>query len=237
MVIAVFVAFLGKSIVTNTYTGEVFGELMGQLPFAKNTTDVIVKVMGFKTSVSVYTTSLVLTDLIVLSIMATITPFVNDLPEKIFLHTPQFDNWRDQEDYIESAGYKIKEAILAVVTAPPLALLSAWLASTILDWLANHIGDAASIVVGALLAVGFASLSLLPLIMGTFSVATAIAWRLLFTLGGAMIKTVTTNVFCLLLYLSLTAGSQSAALSSIVAFFAVALIYDFAFQALRRVLA
>lgn len=233
LVAVIFFVELGNEIVTNDAFEEAFGALMGELPFAKIITDTLVQHMKVSEGVTIYSTSSVLQDLIILAVMATIQPLVMYLLSPIFLAMPDsFANWRDQEEYMDSVSYRVRETLLAILTAPVVAFFSAWLTMQFLDFLSQQVGEMSSLIIGVLALAAATTVSLIPLVLGGLVLGKALLWRLFVTLGRNMLEMLIVNVLCLALYVAVAGGSEFLFGSSIVAFLITMIILDFAFRCL-----
>lgn len=125
IIIILFIVAFRELIVTDKDTSIAFGTLMGLLPFAKVISDVVCKILKYQYSIPLITTSSFLTDLIRLAFMAFIQPLVVGLFTAIFLRIPSsYTDYHDREKYMETFGYRVKELMLTVLTAPILAIIA-----------------------------------------------------------------------------------------------------------------
>ena len=90
------------------------------------------------------------------------------------------------------------------------------------------------ILLGALSVIGLSAVSLVPLLVTGTAVGTAIAWRLLVTLGSKMVTTFVTDAFCLAVYVAILGGIHEHIATSIVALVIWLIIMDLGVNALQH---
>lgn len=234
IIIVLFVFAFRENILTNSEASTAFGALMGTLPFAKVITDMVCKILGFQYSLPIISTASVMTDLIRLAFMACLQPIIIGLLTAIFLPVPAKLDYAGQEEYMKSFSYKGKELLLTIISAPLLAIAAASLSATAFRFFVDQFGTIASIILGILTVAGLTAVSLVPLLVTGTTVATAIAWRLLVTLGAKMVTTFVTNAFCLGVYVALLGGIDGQIATSIISLIVWLIIMDFGVKCLQR---
>lgn len=242
IVIIVFVVTFREMILTDTYTSAAFSSLMGTLPFSKMIVDVVNKILKYNYSIQSITVTSTIKDIFKLAIMACIQPLVVGLLTKIFLPLPKARNqillsgykqYESQEEYMNSAGYRIKSMIITILSAPFLAVLSAWLTSLLFSWASSTFGDIGAIIVGGIATLLALGLSLIPLLISV-AIGTAILWRLLVTVLGGTAKTFLTNALCLLIYVSIIKGIPEQTAFSVIALIVWLIIADMGMRLLMK---
>lgn len=234
IIIILFIVAFRELIVTDKDTSIAFGTLMGLLPFAKVISDVVCKILKYQYSIPLITTSSFLTDLIRLAFMAFIQPLVVGLFTAIFLRIPSsYTDYHDREKYMETFGYRVKELMLTVLTAPILAIIASWFSTWLFSYFANTFGDVVSVILGILSVIILSTVSIIPLLIGGVAVGTAILWRIIVTLLSKMGTTFITNAMCLWVYIAILHGVEGEIATSIIALILWLFIMDFGMNCLK----
>jgi hypothetical protein len=234
IIIVLFVVAFRELIITDKDFSTAFGALMGVLPFAKIISDVVCKILRYQYSIPLITTSSLLTDFIKLAFMAFIQPLIVGLFTALFLRIPSsYTDYRDREEYMRSFGYRAKELVLTVLTAPILAIVASWFSTWLFSYFTNTFGDVVSIILGVLSVVLLGAVSLIPLLIGGVAVGTAILWRILITLLSKMGTTFITNAMCLWVYIAILHGVEGEVVTSIIALIVWLVIMDFGMKCLQ----
>lgn len=234
IIIILFIVAFRELIVTDKDTSIAFGTLMGLLPFAKVISDVVCKILKYQYSIPLITTSSFLTDLIRLAFMAFIQPLVVGLFTAIFLRIPSsYTDYHDREKYMETFGYRVKELMLTVLTAPILAIIASWFSTWLFSYFANTFGDVVSVILGILSVIILGTVSIIPLLIGGVAVGTAILWRIIVTLLSKMGTTFITNAMCLWVYIAILHGVEGEIATSIIALILWLIIMDFGMNCLK----
>ena len=220
-------------ILTDNNVSAAFGALMGTLPFAKQITDAICKVMKYQYTIPGISVSSVFTDFLRLAVMACIQPFLVRILSAVFLQVPNGDYYQ-REEYMDSLGYRSKEMILTIITAPLIAIAASNISAAIYNAIISNFSTLGAILWGIVTSLIIIGISIIPLLAIGVSVGTAIAWRLLVTLSAQMVTTFATNTICLWIYLSFTRGIQKQIVVSILSLIIWLIIMDFGMQCLRR---
>lgn len=231
IIIILFIVAFRELIVTDKDTSIAFGTLMGLLPFAKVISDVVCKILKYQYSIPLITTSSFLTDLIRL---AFIQPLAVGLFTAIFLRIPSsYTDYHDREKYMETFGYRVKELMLTVLTAPILAIIASWFSTWLFSYFANTFGDVVSVILGILSVIILGTVSIIPLLIGGVAVGTAILWRIIVTLLSKMGTTFITNAMCLWVYIAILHGVEGEIATSIIALILWLFIMDFGMNCLK----
>lgn len=234
IIIILFIVAFRELIVTDKDTSIAFGTLMGLLPFAKVISDVVCKILKYQYSIPLITTSSFLTDLIRLAFMAFIQPLVVGLFTAIFLRIPSsYTDYHDREKYMETFGYRVKELMLTVLTAPILAIIASWFSTWLFSYFVNTFGDVVSVILGILSVIILGTVSIIPLLIGGVAVGTAILWRIIVTLLSKMGTTFITNAMCLWVYIAILHGVEGEIATSIIALILWLFIMDFGMNCLK----
>lgn len=233
IIIVLFIVGFRELILTDTYVSAVFKQLMGALPFAKQIADIICKIMKYNISNELITSAGVIEDFLKLAIMACIQPLVVGFITALFLKVPKGNSY-EMEEYMNGTGYKIKEMIITLVTAPFIAVAVAYLTSRISDYFTDQFGPVLSTIFGIAAVILIAGLSLIPLLMSKVGFGTAVVWRLLVTLFGKMIITMGIDVLCIWIYLAITSGKHSTAFAFVIALIAWLIVTDLGMTSLKK---
>jgi hypothetical protein len=232
IVVVLFVVGFRELILTDSNVSAAFGSLMGTLPFAKIIVDVICKIMKCQYQIPLVTTSKVISDLLRLAVMACLQPLVGWI-SLLFLRVPA-GNYRDREEYMNSLGYRLKDLIFTVITAPLVGFAAAYLTSYICNFFTSNYGTVVSTVLGIGTLIGVSILSLVPLLLANVSTGTAIAWRVLVTLGSKMATTFLTNALCLWVYVACIYGGQGEIFVSVLSLIVWLILADLGVKCLQR---
>lgn len=233
IIILSIVLGLQELILTDEHISFSFEELMGILPFAQMIAEAVCGILKCQNELPIPNTSSVMLDLIRLAIMACLQPCIVGFFTRIFLPLPS-RSYEVNERYMESLGYKIKELIINVLTIPIIALISSYIAKCGLDYLTSIIGNAGTVIIGTLSALGLSALSLIPLVKHGIILATAILWRLFVTLGAKMFTTFITNMLCIAIYIAIMGGIEREIFVTIVTMIIWMIIMDFGMNCLQK---
>ena len=166
--------------------------------------------------------------------MAFIQPLVVGLFTAIFLRIPSsYTDYHDREKYMETFGYRVKELMLTVLTAPILAIIASWFSTWLFSYFANTFGDVVSVILGILSVIILGTVSIIPLLIGGVAVGTAILWRIIVTLLSKMGTTFITNAMCLWVYIAILHGVEGEIATSIIALILWLFIMDFGMNCLK----
>ncbi|WP_034447836.1 hypothetical protein [Butyrivibrio sp. AE2032] len=237
IVIVLFVIGFKELIVTDSKFSDAFGELMQTLPFSKLITSIICKVMKYQKAVPFKTSTDVIFDFVKLAVMATVQPAVVRLFSIIFLRVPGGD-YHEREDLMNGVGYRIKEMIITIFTAPFVAFIFSYIISQVSSNLADKLGQILSSVIGIVALIVICILSALILaIVGRISFGKALLWRISITLVGKMLQSTGTNAICLWIYLAIIEGISGQVISAIVAIVIWLIITETALRIIRHSIA
>lgn len=228
---------LRELIFTDSSIAAAFGALMGSLPFSKQITDVICRILKCQQSIPLITTSSLITDLIKLALMSVIQPIVVALFTRIFLKIPYGSSY-DMEEHMNKFGYRIKELGISVLISPVIAAFVAYLTTLISYSLNNKFGGFLSTVIGILFVIVISVISTLPLIFFSgISFGKALIWRLVITLLGKMLTSIGITVCSLCLYISIISGLHQHILAFILVLLFWLIIMDIIIHAVQSLIA
>lgn len=233
IVIVLFVVAFREMILTDSDVSTAFGALMGTLPFAKQVTDIICKVMKYRYAIPPITSASIIADFLKLAVMASIQPLIVGLLSLIFLKVPS-GTYYEREEYMDGLSYRLKEMIITIISAPLIALAAAYLTSYVSNYLTATFGAWLSSILGVVSVVVMSAISIIPLLIGGVTIGTAILWRVAVTLLGKMATTMGTNAICLWIYLSIVGGLHSQTLVAVISLIVWLIVMDFALQCLKR---
>ena len=234
IVIVMFIAAFRELIITDKDVSTAFGAWMGILPFSKKISDMICKIMGYKYSIPLITTSSFITDLIRLAFMSALQPLVIGILSAIFLTLPSsIKDYADREDYMNSLTYKVKELILTIVTAPALAILSSHFSTWLFTYFTNTFGNTLAAILGIVSTTVLGGASLVPLLLKNVSFLTALLWRIVITFGYGMGTTYITNAMCIWVYLAICNGMEGQVATSVVSLIIWLIIMDFGLKCMQ----
>ena len=226
IVVVIFVIAMRDLILTDDNVATAFGAIIGMLPFAETITNVVTTILGFKETIPIVTTGTVMTDLIKLAMMACLQSLVVGMLMAIFLPLPNTDDYHVLENYMESFGYKIKEILITVLSAPVLAIFASLVSEAVYNFLLDNLGAIAAVVLGILCVAVLSILSIIPHLKFGIPVVTAIVWRVVITLGMKMFTTFITNACCIGVYVAFLKGVPRDIGSAVIALFIWLLIMD-----------
>lgn len=207
LIIAVVIISVGESILTDDTTKDFFGELMGNLPFAKPIADVIANLMKLDKKIPLDGPKNVFRDMLVLLIMSSIRRPVMTLLSMIFLKVPNSNDYAVIEKHMESLTYKIKESFLNVLCAPGIAFMASVLINYIIEFVKSKFGKLSFIVLFIILVILFLfSLLSLTLGKGGLSFDNAVRWRFFITLCGELLSTLCILGASIWIYLAIYFG-------------------------------
>lgn len=244
IVIVIFIAVFKSTIIDDPNIYESFRELMGVLPFSEKISEIVCKVMGYSSTIPpVISKASFMTDVFKLPIMSCIQPLCVALLTKIFLPMPAASStdffigrkkYESREKYMDSAGYRIKELLITVCTAPVFAYVAAILSDKLFNWLDTKTAGWVTIVVGVVISVISIGLSMIPLLILKVAVGVALAWQLVITLGYKILTTMITNALCIVLYIAIISKNDSKIFGSVVTLIVWLVLSDLLLQFLRR---
>lgn len=237
LIIVIFIAVFKDLIINDSGVSAAFGALMGVLPFAKQISDVICKLMKYQTSIPPFTPEKFIFDFLKLAIMASIQPLAVRWLSRLFLKVPK-GSIEEQEEYMEGASFRIKELIIAVLTAPLIAFVAARITTSAMDYLNSNAGALVTSIIGVIATLAITFISVAPLvILGGLTMGKALLWRVSITLVGKMLTTTGISALCIWLYLAITGGYHAQIFASIISLVVFMLIMEFALNCIKRTIA
>lgn len=237
IVVAIVIIAAGESILTNDTTKDVFGELMGNLPFAKPIADVISNLMEINKNknIPLDDPSDIFRDMLMLLVMSCIRRPVMSILSRIFLRVPDSSDYVVIEEYMESFTYKMKETVLNVLLAPGLAFMASVLLTNVMEYVESTFGKFGILALFIVLFV----LSLFSLIIGKrgLSVGNAILWRFFITLVGELLSTLCIIAASIWIYLAIYCGTLEQVIVVIFPFLIMFLLIQASIDSLSKVIA
>ncbi len=232
--VVLFVVAFREGILADPTVGTAFDGLMESLPFSNLIVENICRVLRFNYSLPSITVDSVGTDIMKLVIMACIQPFFVGLLSRLFLRMPVSLGIDESESFMSRPSYRIKEMIITIISSPLLALIAAHLTTVIFDFFANNFNGVVAGIFKFLSVLLAGGLSLTPLLIARVALGTAIAWRLLVTVGARVVGTFVTNAICLWIYIVWLSNVSTAMITPILALVIWLIIMDFGIQCLQR---
>jgi len=232
--VILFIIAFRDSILTDDTIADAFSELMQTLPFSDFIINGIRNAININYDFPTSVTTDFATDIMKLLVMACIQPLFISLLSMIFLGIPRNLGVDGAERYMERPSYKIKEMLITVITAPLLAVLAALITTTIFNFFSNSFNVIVASIMKVLSVIVAGGLSLIPLLIAGTAIGTAIAWRVLITIGAKVVGTFITNAICIWLYMAIVGGVQAHIISSIVSLIIWLLVMDFGIKCLQR---
>lgn len=167
-----------------------------------------------------------ITDVLKVLIMSCIHPAIARILSRIFLKLPAGSVY-DQEAYMETMSYRIKELVVLVLTAIPVAYLTGVGVGAAKNALEESIGTVLSSISlsAATIAVFFISVCLF--LKGGVSFGRAVLIRIFSTVIGNLLKTIVVCVITIWIYLLIKQGEYSALLAAAAALFILLGLIEF----------
>lgn len=209
-----------------------FGGLMGTLPFAKQITDIVCKILKYQNNIPIISNVTILEDTLKLVVMAFLQPFAGTALSGLFLKVP--GNYKEREEYMESMIYRTKELAVNVISAPILALLAAYLTTMIIEYVKNNLGNISSVIVAVISVAGLFTVSLIPLLKSGVSMLKAFLWRLTGILVNGMAKSYGINAMSLILYIGILKGMPGMIGGSVLGLIIWLIIFDVGMKLIRE---
>lgn len=233
LVIVLFIVGFREVILTDSATNAAFGALMGILPFVEPIAEIACKILKYPYALPVVSSTSIFSDFIRLSVMSILQPLVVGSLTSIFLALPSKSDWQASEKTMNTLSYRIKEMMIYVISVPALAAISAVLCEWVANYVSVQFGMLGSIVLGSITSVALIAISSVPLIIAGLSIGTALAWRLLITIGYKMVSTLITECACLLVYIALLGGIPQQIASSVLALIICLVVMHFGLQCMQ----
>ena len=234
IVVVVFIIIFRDLIITDKTVYTAFSGLLNALPFSKIIISNICRIMKYNYSLPESPTAGIGTDIMKLLIMACIQPLFVSVLSMIFLKIPSKLGSDEAISFVKRPSYKIKEILITIITAPILALIAAWVTTSVFDYFTNNFNAIIATVLKVLSAIIVGTLSLTPLLLAGTAVGIAVLWRLFVTIGAKVLETFVTNVLCLWIYLAIINGIPVQVYSSIMTLVIWLLVMDFFVKFLQR---
>lgn len=233
-VIVLFVLGFRDSILSDSTISDAFNGLMETLPFAKLIVENVCRIMGYDYALVQMTADSVGTDIMKLLIMAFMQPIAVRILSRLFLRMPAMDV-DAAESFMSAPSYRIKEILITILTAPLIAVVASIATTHIFDYFTNNFSafTAGLFKILSMLFVG--GISIIPL-LGSVALGTIVAWRIVITVGSALINTLVTNAICLWIYISILSQQSAELFGAIFTLIVWLFLFDFVVNWLRRVI-
>lgn len=239
MFVVIFILAFRSLIITDSTVSDAFKGLMGTLPFAEPFSELVCNVLKYNNGEPLASTSGFVEDVAKLMVMACIQPVATYLCSLLFLKIPSgLSGIDEREAYMNGLGYRMKELLIQVVTAPLSSIAAGIIMEEIIKWAVDKFGVVGSVLTGLLSTLIAAGLAAVPMIfIGTgVSFTVALLWRFLVTMLGGMLTALATTVFSIAIYYAFVYGLPSHIAGSVVGFFISLIILDIVIQCFQRAL-
>ena len=225
IVALLLVAAVGGAI-TEDGNQDAFDTAMEELPFAGPISKVLCNFMKLDKGEELLSANDLITDVLKVLIMLCIHPAIARILSRIFLKLPAGSVY-DQEAYMETMSYRIKDLVVLVLTAIPVAYLTGVGVGAAKNALEESIGTVLSSISlsVATIAVFFISVSLF--LKGGVSFGRAVLIRIFSTVIGNLLKTIVVCVITIWIYLLIKQGEYSALLAAAAALFILLGLIEF----------
>ena len=215
IVALLLVAAVGGAI-TEDGNQDAFDTAMEELPFAGPISKVLCNLMKLDKGEELLSANDLITDVLKILIMSCIHPAIARILSRIFLKLPAGSVY-DQEAYMETMSYRIKELVVLVLTAIPVAYLTGVGVGAAKNALEESIGAVLSSI----------SLSVCLFLKGGVSFGSALLIRIFSTVIGNLLKTIVVCVITIWIYLLIKQGEYSALLAAAAALFILLGLIEF----------
>lgn len=240
--ITVFIVFLFivelKSMIINDSTiSDAFKGLMSTLPFAEPFSEIVCNILGYKNGKPLLSESGFVADSAKLMVMSFIQPMLTAVCSLLFLRIPRgITGIYEREGYMNRFGYRLKEMLIRIITAPLCAIMAGKLITYIMDWAAVKFGTTGSVLTGLLTTLLAAGISAIPMIILGTAVSVALFWRLTVTMLGGMLTSLVSILFSIGIYYAFTNGLPSHIAGSLIGFVVALIILDIVITCFQRAL-
>lgn len=257
----VFVHFW-RQISTNDTLNKFVAEIMSNLPFCKIITDKLCTIMKWKLNPTSLvagnrwgndvTAEHILTETTKLAVLACLQPIVGYFLPRTILRLPRAyiegdgpqSNWEYQDEYMNRTGYRVREFVANVISAPLVAMLASWIIGklyALVDLKLNHSAKPV-IIIFIILIIALLLLSMIGMFhSGQYAAVgagrlffTGLLWRLLITTAAPLFNTFCTTALCYWIYLAFINDAGSQKTWSIISLIGYLIIWDIGFTFLRR---
>ena len=209
-IVIFFIVGFRSMIISDTTVSAVFRGLMSSLPFAEPFSDIVCKVLGYQNGQPLVSAAGFVEDAAKLMVMSFIQPTFTVICSLLFLRIPKgITDIYDKESYMDKFGYRLKEMLIKIITAPICAIIAGKLMALISDWAVTKFGTIGSVLFGLLTTFLAAGIAALPMILLGTTVSVALLWRLVVTMLGGMLTSVVTTMFSIAIYYAFINGLPS----------------------------
>lgn len=236
-VVVLFIVGFKSMIVNDSTVSEAFKGLMSSLPFAEPFSELVCNLFGYKNGVPLVSASGFVKDSGKLMVMSFIQPTVTMICSLLFLRIPKgITGIYEKESYMDSFGYRLKETLIKILTAPLCAIIAGQLMTFIIDWAVAKFGTVGSVLTGLLTTFLAAGISAIPMIILGTSVSVALLWKLIVTMLGGMLTSLVTIVFSIAIYYAFLNGLPSHITGYVIGFVFALFILDVIITCFQRAL-
>ncbi|MBQ5825459.1 MAG: hypothetical protein IIW48_11720 [Clostridia bacterium] len=237
LVVVLFIVGFKSAITDDPTVADAFKGLMSCLPFAEPFSEIVCNILGYRNASPLLSELGFVEDSAKLVVMSFIQPVFTIICSLVFLRIPKkLTGVYEKESYMERFGYRFKEMLIKILTAPLCAILAGKLITFILDWAAAKFGMVGAVFTGLITAFLAAGISAIPMIILGTSISVALLWKLTVTLLGGMLTTLTTIVFSIAIYYAFISGLPSHIAASIISFVVALIILDIIITCFQRAL-
>ena len=225
IVALLLVAAVGGAI-TEDGNQDAFDTAMEELPFAGPISKVLCNFMKFDKGEELLSATDLITDVLKILIMSCIHPAIARILSRIFLKLPAGSVY-DQEAYMETMSYRIKELVVLVLTAIPVAYLTGVGVGAAKNALEESIGAVLSSISLSVATIAVFFISVCLFLKGGVSFGRALLIRIFSTVIGNLLKTIVVCVITIWIYLLIKQGEYSALLAAAAALFILLGLIEF----------
>ena len=237
IVVLLFIVGFRSLILTDPTVSNAFEGLMGTLPFAEPFSKLACNILGVQNGQPLISTGGFIKDIAKLMVMACIQPPVTALCMLLFLRIPSGIQGIDaREAYMDRFGYRFREMLINVISAPFSAVFAGWLMERLLVWSSAQFGTLGSFLTGLISIIVALGLSAIPMVILGTTISVALLWRFMVTMLGGMLTALVTTLSSITLYYAFLNGLPSHVVGSIIGLLAGLIIVDIVIQCFQRVL-
>lgn len=199
---------------------DAFVAVFDCFPFANEMAAMAANIGQFGVTLQGLTPTNVLDDIAKIFGMAVICPLAIGITTAMCLKVPDYKDWYDKEQYMNSMGYRLKECALSVIMMPMCAYLTTWgleLFQASLQQKMPAVGSGL-ISLAVMILVFLASL-VIGAIFKPMSMGFLVRHRLVHDLLGGVLKILGLNCVCFLIVLAILNDQGNVALMAVVTMF------------------
>lgn len=235
-IVILFIVGFRSMILTDAAVADAFEGLMEALPFAEPFSKIICNIMKYQQGQPLLSTSSFITDVAKLMVMSFIQPVLTALCMLLFLRMPSGLDSFGMEAHMKGIGYRIKEYLIKIITAPISAVVAGFVMKWIMDWATVKFGSVGAMLFGLLSTVLAAGLAAVPMIILGTAVSVALLWKLTVTMLGGMLKSLIIIICSIFSYYAFLNGIPEQMLVAVVSLFGALIILDIGMECMQRLL-